>query len=138
MHSTPAHKQTNPAALPGQVVNPIGFSGNHDMMDDQALYRFMNSEGKHRDRTLGDYIRRKGDTVVGSIETHEGNAKSYTEVFGGVTAEEKQAVLDGQAFCARLDQPTSAMYKPVHGGFPGTSAEDFKPARDLPQGWDHV
>jgi hypothetical protein len=130
MHSTPAHKQTDPAAQPGQIVNPIGFSGNHDMMDDQALYRFMNSEGKHRDRTLGDYIRRKGDTVQGSIETHEGNAKSFTEVMAAkaaTSAEEKQAVLDGQAFCAR-----------VFDGANGTTHEDFKPARDVPQGWDHV
>lgn len=126
MHSTPAHKQTDPASKPGQIVNPVGFSGNHDMMDDQSLYRFMNSERKHRDGVLGDYIRRKGDTVNGSIETHEGNAKSYTEVMSkaATSAEEKQAVLDGQAFCSRvIDGPPQA---------------EWKPGRDVPAGWDHV
>lgn len=127
MHSTPAHKQTDPSRLPGQIVNPVGFSGNHDMMDDQSLYRFMNSRPRDREVTLGDYIRRKGErNMQGSIETHEGNAKSYTEVMSkaATSAEEKQAVLDGQAFCSRvIDGPPQA---------------EWKPGRDVPAGWDHV
>lgn len=121
MHSTPAHKQTDPSMSPGQIVNPLPRSLNHDMMDDQSLYAMMNR--KPRDRTLGDYIRRKGDTVNGSIETHEGNAKSYTEVMAGVSAEEKQAILDGQALCSRIDGPAEPAWKP---------------GRDIPAGWDHV
>lgn len=34
MHQPPAHKQTDPAKLPGQIVNPI----NTDMHDDMSDY----------------------------------------------------------------------------------------------------
>jgi hypothetical protein len=147
MHSTPAHKQTDPAQRPGQIINRPEHEAMVDDMSDHAVQQ-----------------RR-----FGSIETHEGNAKSFTEVMGAtygghdvvglnvpwhsITAEEKQAVLDGQAFCARIDQPTSAMYKPVHGGYPSLELREeraghqhtahcpsscWKPGRDMPQGWDHV
>jgi hypothetical protein len=106
MHSTPAHKQTDPAKQAGQIVNPVGMPDNYDMLDDQSLYTMMNR--KPRDKTLGDYVRRKSDV----------------EPTSATSAEEKQAVLDGQAFCSRV--------------FDGCPSEQWKPARDVPQGWDHV
>lgn len=36
MNSTPAHKQTDPAKKPGQIVNPPVV--NHDLMDDMGKY----------------------------------------------------------------------------------------------------
>lgn len=106
MHSTPAHKQTDPSKLPGQIVNPIPLDHefNHDMMDDMALHRFMNPQSVvGKEHTLGDYVARK----------------SY-----GVSAEEKQAILDGQAFCSRV--------------IDGPVQPEWKPGRDVPSGWDHV
>lgn len=39
MHTTPAHKQTDPAKKPGQVLSfPLGKHFNEDMMDDMAQY----------------------------------------------------------------------------------------------------
>lgn len=68
--------------MPGQIVNPLPATFNHDMMDDMALHRFMN---RPADKTIGDYARRKSDTP-----------------------------------------------------FPGTTHDDFKPARDLPSSHDPV
>lgn len=100
MHSTPAHKQTDPDKLPGQIVNPI--------------------PAPRVDVTVGDYIRRKHDSW-------EAGQRAYAELAtAGVSAEEKAAVL-GEAFCAR-----------IFDGVNGTSCNDFKPGRDVPQGWDHV
>lgn len=64
MLTIPAQHQTDPAKMPGQIINRP---------------------------TQGEAF--------------------CARVFDGVSAEEKQALLDGDA---------------------------FKPARDLPQGWDHV
>lgn len=65
MQSTPAHKQTDPDKLPGQIVNPIP-------MTDQELYRFMHKPTP-LDVTLSDYIRRKGDNHAG-MPVSEGEA----------------------------------------------------------------
>lgn len=50
---TPAHKQTDPAKLPGQIVNPPEWPGNHDMMDDTAGLRPV------LPGTVGEYAARK-------------------------------------------------------------------------------
>ena len=56
-HSVPPQHQTDPAKMPGQIVNPLPDTFNHDMMDDMALHRFM----RPADKTIGDYARRKSD-----------------------------------------------------------------------------
>lgn len=54
--SVPAHNQTDPAKLPGQVRNPIP-------MTDQEVYRMMNPTPIPG--TLGEYLRRKEDNHAG-------------------------------------------------------------------------
>jgi hypothetical protein len=56
MHSLPAQHQTDPAKLPGQIINP------HPRTD-QEVYRFMNRPTQAG--TVGEYARRKMDNEPG-------------------------------------------------------------------------
>lgn len=56
MHSTPAHKQLDPAKQAGQIVNPIPRT-------DQEVYRFVHPTAKPG--TIGEYARRIRDNEAG-------------------------------------------------------------------------